>query len=162
MHSISNIPRRVVTGLKDGCSIIVEDSTNTNVAEEIPGLVVSDIWATRTVPVDLEENYQIENTLLPVTPPNGSYFRYVSIPPDAALAKHLEINIKPGLPHPLMHKTETLDYIVILAGEIYLILDKEETLLKAGDIVIQRGTNHAWSNRSNQPCIQLAILLGAK
>ncbi|MDX8557874.1 cupin domain-containing protein [Elizabethkingia sp. HX CGY] len=66
------------------------------------------------------------------------------------------------MPHPLMHQTKTLDYIVILSGEIYLILEEGETLLKPGDIVIQRGTNHAWSNRSDENCIQLAILLDAK
>ena len=60
-----------------------------------------------------------------------------------------------------MHKTATLDYIVILLGEIYLVLDKEETLLKPGDIVIQRGTNHAWSNRSGEQCIQLAVWIDA-
>ncbi len=60
-----------------------------------------------------------------------------------------------------MHKTQTLDYIIILAGEIYLILEEGETLLKTGDIVIQQATNHAWSNRSDKPCIQLAILLDA-
>ncbi|MNF15632.1 Cupin domain protein [compost metagenome] len=61
-----------------------------------------------------------------------------------------------------MHQTDTLDYIIIISGEIYLIVDEEETLLKAGDIVIQRGTNHAWSNRSDSPCIQLAVLLDAE
>ena len=61
-----------------------------------------------------------------------------------------------------MHKTQTLDYIIILSGELYLIMEDTETLLKAGDIVIQCGTNHAWSNRTEQPCIQLAILLDAK
>ncbi|MGE8430928.1 MAG: cupin domain-containing protein [Sphingobacterium sp.] len=66
-----------------------------------------------------------------------------------------------GPPHPLMHQTASLDYIVILSGEIYLITDTEETLLQAGDIVIQRGTNHAWSNRSDQMCLQLAILIDA-
>ncbi|MNW20048.1 Cupin domain protein [compost metagenome] len=61
-----------------------------------------------------------------------------------------------------MHQTASLDYIVIISGEIYLITDIEETLLQAGDIVIQRGTNHAWSNRSDQMCLQLAILIDAK
>ncbi len=60
-----------------------------------------------------------------------------------------------------MHQTTTLDYIVILSGEIYLMMEDTETLLKPGDIVIQRATNHAWSNRSNEPCVQLAILLSA-
>lgn len=61
----------------------------------------------------------------------------------------------------VMHQTASVDYIVILSGEIYLITDTEETLLQAGDIVIQRGTNHAWSNRSDQMCLQLAILIDA-
>lgn len=64
--------------------------------------------------------------------------------------------------HPLMHKTQTLDYIIILSGELYLIMEDTETLLKPGDIVIQCGTNHAWSNRTDQPCLQLAILLDAE
>ncbi len=72
------------------------------------------------------------------------------------------LNVSPDNLHPMMHKTDTLDYIIILSGELYLILEESETLLKPGDIVIQQGTNHAWSNRSDKPCIQLAILLDAK
>lgn len=159
---MQTIPRRVVTGIKNGRSVILEDASNKNVSEHIPGLVISDIWATHSVHVDLQEECVIENTLLPNTPPKGSYFRYVSIPADHELHKYLQLETKPGVPHPLMHQTDTLDYIIILEGEVYLVLDEEETLLKAGDIVIQRGTNHAWSNRSDKPCIQLAILLGAK
>ncbi len=151
---LPTIPRRIVTGIQKGRSVIVEDALSSNVSERIPGLVISDIWATNSMPVDLNKEHRIENSLLPITPKNGSYFRYVSIPPDK--------DIKAYIPGPLMHTTETLDYIIIISGEVYLVLDNEETLLKAGDIVIQRATHHAWSNRSNQPCIQLAILLDAK
>ncbi|MEI7738536.1 MAG: cupin domain-containing protein [Betaproteobacteria bacterium] len=49
----------------------------------------------------------------------------------------------------MMHQTETIDYVIVLNGEIYMVLDKSEVLLKAGDVAVQRGTNHAWSNRSN-------------
>lgn len=155
---ISAIPRRIVTGLKNGRSLIVEDKKVTNVSEHLPGLRISDIWVTNTMPVDLTQELIVDNTLVPDPPKQGSYFRYVHIPPD----KDLGIPEKrANEPHPLMHKTDTLDYIIILSGELYLILDEEETLLKTGDIVIQKGTNHAWSNRSNHPCIQLAILLDA-
>lgn len=155
---ISAIPRRIVTGLKNGRSLIVEDKKVTNVSEHLPGLLISDIWATNSMPVDLTQELMVDNTLVPDPPKQGSYFRYVSIPPD----KSLGIPEKTANePHPLMHKTDTLDYIIILSGELYLILDEEETLLKTGDIVIQKGTNHAWSNRSDQPCVQLAILLDA-
>jgi uncharacterized cupin superfamily protein len=55
--------------------------------------------------------------------------------------------------HPYMQKTETLDFCLILEGEITLVLDTEEVQLKAGDTVVQRGANHAWSNRSDRPCV---------
>ena len=58
----------------------------------------------------------------------------------------------PRAPHPYMQKTRTLDFCLILEGEITLVLDTEEVHLKAGDTVVQRGTNHAWSNRSGKPC----------
>jgi len=152
------IPRCVVTGHKAGKSTIIQDGLVDNISEHIPGLIISDVWATDSMPVDLEKEVKIENTLFPLTPQNGSYFRYVHIPPDTALEKYPSKN---GM-HPLMHKTDTLDYIIILSGELYLVLEEGETLLKAGDIVIQQGTQHAWSNRSNKPCIQLAILLSMK
>lgn len=162
MDNIKIVPRVVVTGHTDkGKSTIIRDKVATNVEEEIPGLIISDIWATNTMPVDLKQELIITNTLFPCTPKNGSYFRYVQIPPDSAL-KTDELPINAGDPHPLMHKTQTLDYIIILSGEIYLITEEQETLLKAGDIVIQRGTNHAWSNRSKNPCLQLAVLLDAE
>ncbi|WGQ08224.1 cupin domain-containing protein [Pedobacter gandavensis] len=155
---ISAIPRRIVTGIKNGRSLIVEDKKVTNVSEHLPGLLISDIWATNSMPVDLTQELIVDNTLVPAPPKQGSYFRYISIPPDKDLGIPEKIANEV---HPLMHKTDTLDYIIILSGELYLILDEEETLLKTGDIVIQKGTNHAWSNRSDQPCVQLAILLDA-
>ena len=62
----------------------------------------------------------------------------------------------------MMHRTETLDYGIVLEGEIYLVLDDSETLLKPGDVVIQRGTNHAWSNRSDRVCRMAFILLDGR
>jgi quercetin dioxygenase-like cupin family protein len=59
----------------------------------------------------------------------------------------------------MMHRTESIDYALILSGEITMLLDDSEVLLKAGDIVVQRGTNHAWSNRSNAPCIVAFVLI---
>lgn len=155
---MKHIPRRIVTGIKDGKSRITEDQIVTNVVEHLPGLIISDIWSTQQMPAHLEDEIKILNTGIPQVPDNGTYFRYVVIPPDSDLG----IETKKGCSHPLMHQTETLDYIIILSGELYLIMEEGETLLRAGDIVIQRGTNHAWSNRSNEPCIQLAIIIDAK
>lgn len=164
MSNIPKIPRYIVTGVEAGKSKIIHDGVVKNVIEDIPGLVIADVWATDTMPIDLNREVQLESTLFPKTPKNGSFFRYVCIPPDTELFQHLPAALQqnnPETPHPLMHKTATLDYIIILSGELYLIMDEGETLLKPGDIVIQRGTNHAWSNRSKEPCIQLAILLDA-
>jgi quercetin dioxygenase-like cupin family protein len=61
----------------------------------------------------------------------------------------------------MRHKTSTVDYIIVLKGEIYALMDEGETLLKAGDILIQRGTNHSWSVRGTEPCIVAAVLVGA-
>lgn len=154
---MQTIPRLIVTGENSGKSIIARDTIANSVFEHFAGLIISDIWATNTMPVNIKNDLVIENTAFPNTPVNGTYFRYVQIPPDSELGIKEEI----GKPHPLMHKTDTLDYIVILEGEIYLVMDEEETLIKAGDIIIQRGTNHAWSNRSNKRCLQLAILIDA-
>ena len=60
-----------------------------------------------------------------------------------------------------MHKTHTIDYAVIVKGEIYAVLDQEEVLLKAGDSLVQRGTHHAWSNRSDEPCTIAFVLISA-
>ncbi|MEN4760060.1 cupin domain-containing protein [Chryseobacterium sp. C39-AII1] len=152
---MNTIPRRIITGIKDGKSVIVEDEIVKNAVEHFPNLIISDVWNTQQMPASLDLESQIPNTGFPQTPKNGTYFRYVSIPPD----KDLGLEVKTGEPHPMMHKTQTLDYIIILSGELYLIMEEGETLLKPGDIVIQRGTNHAWSNRSDEPCIQLAVLI---
>ncbi|HEX7870266.1 MAG TPA: cupin domain-containing protein [Chryseobacterium sp.] len=155
---MNKIPRRIVTGIKDGKSVIIEDEIVKNAIEHFPNLVISDIWNTQKIPASLDFEKEIPNTGFPQTPKNGTYFRYVSIPPD----KDLGLEVKIGEPHPMMHQTKTLDYIIILSGELYLIMEEGETLLKSGDIVIQRGTNHAWSNRSDEPCIQLAVLIDAE
>lgn len=155
---MNKIPRRIVTGIKDGKSVIVEDEIVKNAEEHFPDLIISDIWNTQQMPASLDFETPIPNTGFPQTPKNGTYFRYVSIPPD----KDLGVEIEVGKPHPMMHQTQTLDYIIILSGELYLIMEEGETLLKPGDIVIQRGTNHAWSNRSEAPCIQLAVLIDAE
>jgi uncharacterized cupin superfamily protein len=62
----------------------------------------------------------------------------------------------------MMHRTQTVDYGIVLMGEIFLVLDESETLLRAGDIVIQVGTNHAWSNRSNKVCRVAFVLVDGK
>ena len=135
-----------------------------------PGFASTRIWVTDRTPARIKgvrETLDKPHTLEP--PPGGSVCRVVTFPPDDAFkgkvgAKEVQAYFaamgSPGAstystkaPHPYMQKTRTLDFCLILEGEITLVLDTEEVHLKAGDTVVQRGTNHAWSNRSNKPCV---------
>jgi mannose-6-phosphate isomerase-like protein (cupin superfamily) len=160
MSTIPKIPRRVVTGYRKGIATIIEDRQVEHIIKHEAGFIISDIWATDAIPVESTDCAKIFDELLPEVNSNGSLFRYVFIPPDSQTRQYFP-DVE-GMPHPLMHKTQTLDYIVILFGEVHLIMEDKETLLKAGDVVIQCGTNHAWSNRTEQPCVQLAVVLDAK
>ena len=105
-------------------------------------------------------------------PPKGAIFRIVEFPPDrapggfdrkaafAAMGAHHAMDPDASR-HPGMHKTDTVDFALVLAGEIWALMDEGETLLRAGDTLVQRGTNHAWSNRSDQPCLVAFILVSA-
>jgi len=107
-------------------------------------------------------------------PKNGSVFRIVQFDPEIPeeLAKldgksafsemGAGANIVEGARHPFMHRTDSLDYSVVLSGEIYMMMDEEEFLLKSGDVVVQQGTNHAWSNRGTEPCLIAFILVDAE
>ena len=101
------------------------------------------------------------------------FFRIIEFPPEAdyiddldsetAKAAFAEMGASDALdgagPHPFLHKTETVDYAICLSGEMYLVLDDSEVLMKAGDVCIQRGTNHAWSNRAEVPCMMAFVLI---
>lgn len=98
--------------------------------------------------------------------PGGSVFRIAEFPPDAQadLAGLTRFLDKEGVGdskprHFWFHKTRTLDYALCLEGEIYAMMDKEERLMKPGDVLVQRATNHSWSNRSDKPCRMAFILI---
>ena len=135
-----------------------------------PGFASTRIWVTDRTPARIKgvrETLHMPHTLEP--PAGGSVCRVVAFPPDDAFkgkvgAREVQAYFaamgSPGAstysakaPHPYMQKTRTLDFCLILEGEITLVLDTEEVHLKAGDTVVQRGTNHAWSNRSSKPCV---------
>ena len=105
-------------------------------------------------------------------PAGGTIFRVVEFPPDKAAADFdrktafasmgADHAMDPDASrHPGMHKTATVDYAIVLSGEIWALMDEGETRLEAGDCLVQRGTNHAWSNRSDQPCLVAFILVSA-
>ena len=109
-------------------------------------------------------------------PKNGTVFRIIEYPPDrqrlAALAAgarqrrrrlRSRRRVRSGSPrHPGFHKTNSVDYAIVLSGEIYALMDEGEVLLKAGDVLVQRGTNHAWSNRTDEPAYVAFVLIDAE
>jgi mannose-6-phosphate isomerase-like protein (cupin superfamily) len=168
--------RRVVTGHDErGKAIVSMDGDPPHViTSAIPGEYFTEVWKTFQSPALIDSGE--DTTLGPrkMSPHKmGSAVRLVQIPPesgkpmdDEARKAHFaslgspEASMGSGPSrHPLMHRTETIDYGVVLEGELTLILDDSEVDLKPGDIVVQRGTNHAWSNRSGKPCRILFILL---
>lgn len=171
--------RRVITTVdKDGKSTIFSDASATSIVRPLPvapDLALINLWSTTTSPASLSEQEGPATQSASLVPsPCGTIFRFVNFPPEASYRnkvnaadtdtawKELKTEQKQSTVHPMMHSTKTIDYAIILSGEIYLILDKTETLLKSGDVVIQRGTNHAWSNQSNAPCLIAFILIDAR
>ncbi|OGA52183.1 MAG: hypothetical protein A3G24_23625 [Betaproteobacteria bacterium RIFCSPLOWO2_12_FULL_62_13] len=164
--------RRVVVIDENDKSMAIADGPSPDVRTDParPGFASTRIWVTDRTPARIKgvrETLNMPHTLEP--PPGGSVCRIVTFPPDDAWkgkvgAKEVQAyfsamgspgasTYSPRAPHPYMQKTRTLDFCFILEGEITLILDTEEVHLKAGDTVVQRGTNHAWSNRSGERCI---------
>ena len=169
--------RRVLTGHDaDGSSTIIADGFAPNVKEmaSMPGLALTDLWETTGAPADNDGHADAAARPVHLEPPrNGTLFRIVEFPPDAqwrdrADAREAFDSIAAGhapdktSADPMMHKTNTVDYIVVLQGEIYAILEKGEVHLKPGDVFVQRGTNHSWSVRGNEPCIVAVVLVNAK
>jgi hypothetical protein len=173
--------RRIVTGHDDeGRSIITSDAPPERVQQvggDI-GPMFFEVWNTRETParIDRRSGEPNEEALVLAPPRNGTRIRVLDIPPDskeleqldaAAAREHFAsigaaeaVAHRPGqhAPHPFMHRTETVDYGIVLDGELVLIMDRGETTVRAGDIVIQRGTNHAWANRSGKNC-RIAFVL---
>ena len=168
--------RRVVTGHDArGRSIFVSDAPSPHVLT-IPGrpdFALTNLWVTDRAPASNAGNADAANRRVVLEPPrSGAIFRIVEFPPDqapggfdrkaafAAMGAHRAMDPDASR-HPGMHKTDTVDFALVLSGEIWALMDEGETLLRAGDTLVQRGTNHAWSNRSDQPCLVAFILVSA-
>ena len=169
--------RRVVTGHNEnGKAVVISDGDAPSVRRNPlrPGHVSTDIWKTDAAPVVIRANPE-DPTAGPrqIHPPKrGTILRIAELQPEPEALRNMspekarEVfkamgneNAWSGSRHPMMHRTETLDYAVVLEGEITMLLDEEDVHLKQGDVVIQCGTNHAWSNRSDKPCKMLYVLI---
>lgn len=174
--------RRVVTGHdKNGKAVVISDGPVPVHGNPLrPGQRSHEVWKTNAMPIPIgrEEPDPVAGKRQLHPPPRGTMFRISEVPPESDAIR----NMTPaqareafrasgaeaastwgrGGRHPLMHRTETVDYAVVLDGEITLILDEGEVNLTTGDVVIQRGTNHAWSNRSGKPVRMLYVLIDGK
>jgi hypothetical protein len=176
-------PRRVVTGHDDrGRSMIVSDgpAPHATVPPALPGMKASVLWVTDCTPASIEGNEDAAPADLRdgMGPPSGgTLLRIADFPPEsewenvdiASIFQHINRGEDPrdGVPkdsaerHIFFHKTPTIDYAIVLEGEIWALLDDGETRLQQGDVLIQRGTSHSWSNRSDRPARMAFILIDA-
>jgi mannose-6-phosphate isomerase-like protein (cupin superfamily) len=175
--------RRVVTGHKDGKSVVISDGIppSSVTLESFSGVEITEIWATEDIPtIPVKEGDPTVGMPSHFPGPRGTRFRVIRTPPtkepaeapekvDKAAARQELLEKSPGLAEvmepesPGMHTTDSVDYIIVLSGEIYLELDDGvEVKLKQGDCVVQNGTRHAWKNRGPEDCITAGVLIGAK
>jgi len=169
--------RRILTGHdSEGKSTIIADGQATNVKEmaSMPGLALTDLWETTGAPATNDGHKDAAARPVRLEPPkNGTILRVVEFPPDAQWRSSADARAgfkSIGAEHvtdkhsadPMMHRTATVDYAIVLKGEIHAVMDKGETLLRAGDILVQRGTNHSWSVRGNEPAMVAFVLVSAR
>jgi mannose-6-phosphate isomerase-like protein (cupin superfamily) len=170
--------RRVITGHdNDGKSIVVLDGPPAcSIGEDVGGLF--ELWNTDGNPINTKDRIDRADSEIILSPPrNGSKFRYFQINPtpegvpmdvmqDMAAEAFKKIGAShhrvDTAKHPAMHKTDTIDYIILLKGDVTLILDQEEVDIKPHDVVVQRGTNQAWVNNGNEPALLIAILIDSE
>lgn len=159
--------RRIVTGESaQGRSYIVSDAPTPNVVNRKGSPIAQVVWATGKAcakgvdPAPAGHPFGFHSE-------GGSLLRVVDFPPDESydqekLLEFLDasgVRDKGSPRHFWFHKTQSLDYAIVLEGEIYAMLDEDETLMKAGDVLIQRATNHSWSNRSGKNCRMIFALI---
>ena len=172
--------RRVVTGHDaQGRSIVVSDGPApfVHVNPTHPDWYSTDVFRTDTAPAKIAarpgETTEGPRRQLPT--PRGTVIRVNQFPPEpetvrrmtpedaqrafAALGNPTAATFGKGGRHPLMHRTQTIDYAIVLSGEITMLLDEGDVVLKTGDILVQCGTNHAWVNRSDSPAVVIFVLI---
>jgi quercetin dioxygenase-like cupin family protein len=175
--------RRIVTGNNEtGRSIVLYDGPSRYTLENParPGRGLTELWLTDSTPASNAGHADAADRQIRLEPPpNGSLIRFFQLAPkaedEALSAEERERQAEEGFERmgaahtrvdttrsPVMHKTKTVDYIILLSGEVTMLLDEGEVDLKPFDVVIQRGTNHAWINRGSEPALLAAILIDAE
>lgn len=140
--------RRVVTGHDpNGRAVVQIDEIAKNVKLNRKGASSAVLWSTEAHPIDNADNSDGSLRKLGTSLPQGTVFRVVKYEPGVT---------------PRNHRTDSLDYAVVISGEIDMELDGSVVHLRAGDLLVQRGTIHNWVNRGTEPCVIAFVLIGAK
>lgn len=179
-HSSIRPVRRIVTGHDaEGRSIVTSDAPSPHVMAlaGTQSFGVTDIWRTLDAPASNGGPDDACDGPIRLAPPeDGTVFRIVQFPPDREYVGQWEAGrafasmgesgadaIDAGsVRHEAMHRTQSTDYAFVMEGEIWAVLDTTETRMVAGDVLVQRGTNHAWSNRGDAPCVMGFVLIDAQ
>jgi len=159
--------RRVVTGKgPDGRSRVIFDGPPPNTIEPLKGLVFSDLWESLAPPNPEDATDAADRPVRLEPRRGGTILKVVTFPPISQYSEDIwkgvyeTIGASPeSNAGGSMHKTATIDYVVVLKGELFCVLESEEILLRQGDVLVQRGTNHAWENRSDAPCTLLGVMI---
>jgi len=168
--------RRVVTKLDESGKAVVMFDERIPLSNVRPPNFVANLWVTDKSLPDFSFSADRAKTKTGLMPPkSGTVFRIVDFAPEPESVARMDLNTmqkvvgSQGTPakgtaprHPMMHRTRTLDYAIIMAGEIDMLLDEGEVHLKAGDVVVQQATNHAWVNRGTAPCRVAFILMDSQ
>ena len=173
--------RRVVTGHDaSGNAIVLFDGACPHVRVRGHGTASTLMWITDKTPTEMAGSKDAADREIGVSPPaQGSVFRIVEFPPDTPESLWVrnedvlrQMGVAPASSgqsgaakpprHPGMHKTRSIDYAIVLSGEIDMLLDDSEVTLKAGDVLVQQGTIHAWVNKGKETCRIAFILIDAK
>lgn len=140
--------RRVITGHDgDGKAVVKIDEVSQNLSTGRPGRSACVVWTTESFPVDNTGGTDQGLPQVRTTLKNGTVFRVIEFSPGVA---------------PRNHRTDSIDYAIVISGEIDMELDDSVVHLKAGDVLVQRGTIHNWVNRGNEPCVMAFVLIDAK
>jgi quercetin dioxygenase-like cupin family protein len=140
--------RRVITGHdKSGHAIVKIDEVAKNLASSRPGATACVVWTTEGFPIDNTEEEDAGLRKTGTTLDNGTVFRILELAPGVT---------------PRNHRTDSIDYAIVMSGEVDMELDDTTVHLKAGDVLVQRGTIHNWVNRGTEPCVIAFVLIAAK
>ncbi|MEV6639585.1 cupin domain-containing protein [Amycolatopsis sp. NPDC051371] len=168
------LARVVVTGVAtDGRSVITSDGPARPWTRRPTGTLVMDLWRADALPISVDARSTATDEVVLSPPPEGLVVRTTIFPPDSSISPEAAAayaasmadiygpqgGAEPAVPG--MHTTETIDVMTVIEGEIWAVMEDGETLLRAGDTMVQRGTRHAWQNRSDRPVKVVTTMLPA-